>query len=144
MLMTWYLWHQQWSSLVEWRASLLDKRLKVNAGKSKVMVGSSSGKIIVNPGKWPCGKGVQANSIQCIICIKSIHKRCTGIRRELSLVADGFRCKRCDGTNHEAALAGDLMVDGETYGCVKSFCYMGNTHDGDGGAVLAVTARIRN
>ena len=35
----------------EWRASLLDKRLKVNTGKSKVMVGSSGGKMIVDSGK---------------------------------------------------------------------------------------------
>ena len=39
--------------LDEWRASLLDKGLKVNAGKSKVMVGSSGGEMIVNSGKWP-------------------------------------------------------------------------------------------
>ena len=32
--------------LAEWRASLLDKGLKVNAGKYKVMVGSSGGKMI--------------------------------------------------------------------------------------------------
>ena len=32
-------------------ASLLDKGLKVNAGKSKVMVGSSDGKMIVKSGK---------------------------------------------------------------------------------------------
>ena len=41
--------------------------LMVNAGKSKVMVGSNGGKIIVNSGKWPCGvcgKGLQANSVQ--------------------------------------------------------------------------------
>ena len=30
----------------------LGKGLKVNAGKSKVMVGSSGGKMIVNSGKW--------------------------------------------------------------------------------------------
>ena len=40
--------------VAEWRASLLDKGLKVNAGKSKVMDGSSGGKMIVNSGKWPC------------------------------------------------------------------------------------------
>ena len=34
--------------VAEWRDNLLDKELKVNAGKSKVMVGSSGGKIIVN------------------------------------------------------------------------------------------------
>ena len=33
-----------------WRASLLGKGLKVNAGKSKVMVGNSGGKMIVNSG----------------------------------------------------------------------------------------------
>ena len=36
------------------------------------------------------------------------------------------------------------MVDGEIYGCVKSFCYLGDTLNGDGGADLAATARIRN
>ena len=38
--------------VADWRASLLGKGLKVNAGKSKVMVGSSGGKMIVNSGKW--------------------------------------------------------------------------------------------
>ena len=57
-------------------------------------------------------------------------------------VYDGFRCKRCDGRIREIDLAEDLMVDGETYECVKSFCYLGDTLDGDGGADLAATARI--
>ena len=35
------------------------------------------------------------------------------------------------------------MLDGETYGWVKSFCYLGDTLDGDGGADLAATVRIR-
>ena len=36
------------------------------------------------------------------------------------------------------------MVDGETYECVKNFCYLVDTLDGDGGADLAATNRIRN
>ena len=63
--------------------------------------------------------------------------RCSG---DLSRVADGFKCRRCNGTIQEA----DLMVDGETYECVKSFCYMGDTLDGYGGADLAAKTRIRN
>ena len=112
--------------VADWRASLLGKGLKVNAGKSKVMVGRSGGKI-VNSGKWPCGvcgKGVQANSVQCTVCKKWIHKRCSG---DLSRVADNFRCRRCDGTIHEVDLAEDwktLLMDG--------------------GADLAAPARIRN
>ena len=57
--------------VADWRASILGKGLKVNAGKSKVMVGSSGGKMIVNSGRWPCGvcgNGVQANSVQCTVC----------------------------------------------------------------------------
>ena len=117
--------------VTEWRASLLEKGLKVNVGKSKLMVGSCGGNIIVNSGKWPCGvyvKGVQANSVQCTVCKRSIHRPCSGVRVDLSRVADGFRCRRCDGTIHEADLAEDLMVDGERYGCVKSFCYLGDSY----------------
>ena len=83
-----------------WKAVLLVKGLKVNAGKSKVMVGSSGGMLIVNAGKWPCGvcvKGVQENSVKCTVCKKWIHKQCSGVCGDLSLVVDGFRCKRCDG-----------------------------------------------
>ena len=117
------------------RDSILDKGLKVNAGKSKVMVGSSDEKIIVNSGKWPCGvcgKGVQENSVQCTVCIKWIHRRCSGVPSDLLLVADGFRCKRCDGIIQEADLFGDLVVDGENYRFVKSFCYLGDILDGGG------------
>ena len=125
--------------VADWRAILLGKGLKVNAGKSKVMVGSSGGKMIVKSGV--CGKGVQANSVHCTVCKKWIHKRCSG---DLSRVADGFRCRRCDGTIQEVDLVEDLMVDGETYECVNSFCYLGDILDVDCGADLADTARIRN
>ena len=60
------------------------------------------------------------------------------MRGDLSRVAGGFRCRRCDGTIQEADLAEDI-----TYGCVNSFCYMGDTLDGDSGADPAATAKIR-
>ena len=67
------------------------------------------------------------------------------VRGDLSLVADGFKCKRCDESTQEADLAEDLVLDGETYGCVKKgFCYLGDTLDGDGVANLAATVRIGN
>ena len=133
--------------VADWRASLLGKGLKVNVGKSKVMVGSSGGKMIVNSGKRPCGvcgKGVQANSVQCTVCKKWTYKRCSGVCGDLLQVAEGFRCRQCDRTIQEVDLAEDLMVDGEAYECVKSSSYLGDTFDGDGGADLAATARIRN
>ena len=57
--------------VADWRVGLLGNGLKVNTGKSKVMVGSSGRKKIGNSGKWACGvceKGVQANSVQCTVC----------------------------------------------------------------------------
>ena len=66
------------------------------------------------------------------------------MRGYLSRLADGFSFRPCDGTIQEVDLAEDLVVDGDTFECVKSFCYLGDTLDGDGGADLAATARIRN
>ena len=83
------------------------------------------------------------NSVQCTLCIKWIHKRCSCVRGDLSLVVDGFRCKRCDGTIQEVDLAENLVVDGETYGCVKSVSYLEDTLDGDGGVDLVATALSR-
>ena len=45
----------------------------MNAEKCMVLFGSSGRKMIVTHGKWPCGvcgKGVQANSVQCTVCKK--------------------------------------------------------------------------
>ena len=47
-------------------------------------------------------------------------------------------------TIQDADLAEELMVDGETYGCVKTFCYLGDTLDGDVGVDPAAPAIIRN
>ena len=55
---------------------------------------------------------------------------------DLSRGANGFRCRRCEGTIQEADLVEDLMVEGNTYRCVKSFCYQGDTLDGNDRAVL--------
>ena len=60
---------------------------------------------------------VQTDSVQCTICIKWIHKQCSGVHGDLSLLADGFTCKQCDGTIQEADLAGDLVVDGDIWMC---------------------------
>ena len=58
------------------------------------------------------------------------------MRCDLSQVADGFWCRRCDRTIQIADVVEDLIVGGETYECVKNFCYLGGN--------LATTARIRN
>ena len=74
------------------------------------------------------GKGVQANAVKCTVCKSGFTSSLLG---DLSLVVYGFRCKRCDSTIQEAGVAEDVVVDGETYGCEKILCYLGDTLDGD-------------
>ena len=91
----------------------------MNAGKSKMTVVSLGGKMIVNSGKWSCGvcgKGVQTNSVQCTACEKIDSQAVQRCAWRL-VAAEGFMCRRCDGTIQETDLAEDLMVDGETYVC---------------------------
>ena len=44
-----------------------------------------------------------------------------------------------DTTTQEADLTEDLVVDGETFGCVNIFCYLAVSLDVDGGLDLATT-----
>ena len=59
------------------------------------MVGSSDGNCKL--WKVTLWKRVQANTVKCTVCKRWIHKRFSGVRGNLSLVVDGFRCNRCDG-----------------------------------------------
>ena len=70
---------------------------------------------------------MQANAVNCKTDKKWIHKQCSDVHGDLSLGVhvDGFRCKRCDGTIPEVNIAENLVVDGVTYWCVKSFCLCG-------------------
>ena len=58
---------------------------------------------------------VMAYSDDIASCKNWVHKRCNGVRGDLSRVADGFMYRRRDGTIQEADLAEYVMVDGETY-----------------------------
>ena len=62
---------------------------------------------------------MQANTVKGTVCKRWIHMPYSGVRGSLSVVVDGFRCKRCDGTIQEADLAAkELVMDGEIYGSV--------------------------
>ena len=56
--------------VLQWKECMELKGLKVNNEKTKVMTSGKSGEI-VKIRRWPCavcGKGVEANSIQCTDC----------------------------------------------------------------------------
>ena len=66
-------------------------------------------------------------------------------RLQLSVVELAVRCKRSENWSHLIPSIGlgrhttttTTIIDGETFGCVKILCYLGDTL---GGADLATTA----
>ena len=126
------------------------KGMKINTGKTKVMVSAVGAGEETKSGVFPCGvcgKGVGSNSIKCTKCGKWVHGRCSGIAGSLTGFEEGFTCKKCRGVLPRPSIVGDgetLEVEGERYGVLNCFCYLGDMLDGGGGADVAVAARIRS
>ena len=109
-----------------WKTEM-EKSLKVNMGKTKIMVSGMDLDLLKKSGKDPCGvclKGVGSNAIFCCGRLCWIHKKCSGIKGPLRPDPD-FRCARCLGK----ALPIDeqtVKVDDENLEAVPEFCYSGH------------------
>ena len=91
----------------KWRSALEGKGLKLNVGKTKMMVSGTEGEIAlsnINP-SGICGKRVGSNAICCTQCMKWIHGRCTKMKKVTCSSARHFVCRRCtdveDGTENQ-------------------------------------------
>ena len=72
--------------LGSWKKHLEAKGLRVNMGKTKIMICGKDLHSLKDSGKHPCGvchKGVGCNSIFCEGCQLWIHKKCSGIKDKL-------------------------------------------------------------
>ena len=77
------------------------KGLRVNAGKTKIMICGTGLDLLQSSGEFPCAvcrTGVGSNSIFCNGCKHWVHKKCSGLKR-LKKDPD-YRCTRCQGTAH--------------------------------------------
>ena len=84
---------------------------------------------------------MQATTGPCTVCKKLIHKRRRGVHGDLSRVANGFRCRRCDGTSQEADLVGgwrDIWMRTDFFAIWKTLLMAMVER------ILLLTARIRN
>ena len=133
--------------LEEWKKHLEAKGLRVNMGKTKVMISGKDLHSLRDSGKHPCGvcrKGVGRNSILCSGCQLWVHKKCSGIKGKLT--ADpSYKCKRCmglcrpvDGRPVKQVSLVDSKLD-----VVESFRYLGDELCPGGGCELATIARSR-
>ena len=92
--------------LLTWKEEMEKKGLRVNAGKTKIMICSSGLDLLQSSGEFPCAvchTGVGSKSIFCNSCKHWVHKKCSGLKC-LTKNPD-YRCTRCQGT------AGPLMAD---------------------------------
>ena len=135
--------------LVVWKEGLEEKGLRVNMGKTMVMICQVKSGQVMDSGKWPCGickKGVGSNSIQCTKCKKWIHKRCSKIKQRLKQ-DPRFQCQNYSDKNVETAVdekkKETVMKDGSRMKNVDSFCYFGDMIGAAGGAEEASRTRVR-
>ena len=130
-----------------WKDNMENKGLRVNMGKTKVMI-CEKGLDTINPSeKYPCSvcrKGVRRNSIFCPSCDASVHKKCSGTKGRLAI--PDFNCNKClglarpiDGRTVEHVSLGDQKLE-----VVESFVYLGDGISPNGGCEVSTIARIRS
>ena len=105
------------------------KGLRVNAGKTKVMICDRGLDLLQSSGEFPCAvcsTGVGNNSIFCNGCKHWVHKKCSGLK---CLTKDpDYGCTRCQGTARplDGRPQKEVQVGPDKLEVVASFCYLGD------------------
>ena len=123
-----------------------EKRLRVNAGKMKIMICGMGLDLLQSSGEFPCAichTGVGSNSIFCNGCMHWVHKKCIGLKY---LTKDpDYRCTWCQGTAH--ALDGrpqrEVQVGPDKLKVVAFFCYLGDMLSAAGGCELSTITHVK-
>ena len=69
--------------LLTWKEAMEKKGLRVNAGKTKIMICGTGPDLLQSSGEFPCTvccTGVGSNSIFCNGCKHWVHKKCSGFK----------------------------------------------------------------
>ena len=128
-----------------WKKCLEDKRLRLNAAKTKVMISSIQVRSSFEVGRWPCGvcrEGVGSNSIFCQSCKHWVHRKCIGIsgrlRANLQFVSKRCKCEIADN----AAFPASVMYSGDSLEVVENFCYLRDILGSEGGVERSVITGV--
>ena len=132
--------------LLIWKEAMEKKGLRVNAGKTKVMICGTGLDLLQSSGEYPCAvcrKGVGNNSIYCNGCKLWVHKKCSGLQR-LTPNPD-YRCALCMGNARpiDGRPQSEVQVRPDKLEVVASFCYLGDMLSAGGGCEMAVTTRVK-
>ena len=129
--------------LLTWKKAMEEKGLRVNAGKTKVMICGTGLNLLQSSGEFLCAvcrTGVGSNSI---FCKGRVHKKCSGLKR---LTEDpDYRCTRCQGTARplECRPQTEVQVGPDKLKVVPSFCYLGDMLSAGSGCELSITTRVK-
>ena len=112
-----------------WKEAMEKKGLRVNAGKTKIMICCTGLDLLQSSGQFPCAvccTGVGSNSIFCSGCKHWVHKKCSGLKR-LKKDPD-YRCTRCQGIARplDGRPQKEVQVGPDKLEVVASFCYLGD------------------
>ena len=129
-----------------WKNAVEGKGLRFNVDKTKGMQLSFVKKSSVSKVD-PCGvrgEWVGCNSIQCTKCQRWVHRRCSDVPRQVSLLScrDIFVCRTCLGHNCSVVEKLEFKTGEDVLEEVEKFCYLGDMISCFGGASEAVSARI--
>ena len=81
--------------MIRWKECMEAKGMRINTGKTKVMVSGKKKSNLEQLGKLPCtvcGKGTGGNSIRCTGCSEWVHKKCSGVKGSLARLVAIFVC----------------------------------------------------
>ena len=115
-----------------------EKGLRVNAGKTKIMICGTGLDLLQSSGEFPCAvcrTGVGSNSW--------VHKKCSGLK---GLTEDpDHRCTLCQGTAHplDGRPQREVQVGPDKLEVVASFCYLGDMLSAAGGCELSTMSENR-
>ena len=131
--------------LLIWKEAMEKKGLRVNAGKTKVMICGTGLDLLQSSGEYPCAvcpTGVGNNSIYCNGCKLWVHKKCSGLR--LTPNPD-YRCARCMGNARliDGRPQSEVKVGPDKLEVVASFCYLGDMLSAGGGCEITVTTCVK-
>ena len=130
----------------DWTEVVEDKGLRVNAGKTKIMICGTGLDLLQS--SWMflcpvCHTGVGSNSIICSGCKHWGHKKCSGLK---CLTKDpDYRCTWCQETAcplDDRPLS-EVKVRPDKLEVVASFCYLGDMLSAADGCELSTTTCVK-
>ena len=132
--------------LLTWKEAMEKKGLRVNAGKTKIMICGTGLDLLQSSGEFPCAVcriGVGSNSIFCNSCKHWVHKKCRGLKR-LKKDPD-YRCTPCQGTARplDCRPQKEVQVGPDKLEVVASLRYLGDMLSAAGGCELSTTTRVK-